>query len=354
MLDRTTRTFWGVGLLVAALLVILWLIVRERPVDEWWLAGLLVVGAALLFLWGRSAVAEVPASAASEPVVPPRVREFDTPAALAMPAPAESSAAPTPVEAAAPSPEPVMMGFAKAEQPVPASSDPDDLLIIEGIGPKMDAALRAEGIDTYRKVADASIADLRAAVEKHGLTLAPSLVNWSKQARYLADGDQPGFVTYRDYLVRGLEPGQVVSRDYVVTSAPAPEVPTIAEAASAEAPAKSRAKKEPASEKPAGKKAPAAPKPKKAKAEAPVTPDDLKVVEGIGPKMEKALNAAGILTFAQLAEASEEMIRAAIEKAGMRFAPSVPTWAKQASYAAKGDMDGMKAYQDQLTAGRST
>lgn len=98
-----------------------------------------------------------------------------------------------------------------------------------------------------------------------------------------------------------------------------------------------------------------------ARAEAPVksgprsakkSGDDLTVVEGIGPKMSAALVAAGIDTFAKLAEASEEQIKNAIEAAGLRFAPSLTTWAKQASFAARGDWDGLKDYQDKLTGGR--
>ncbi len=84
----------------------------------------------------------------------------------------------------------------------------------------------------------------------------------------------------------------------------------------------------------------------------PAKPDDLKVIEGIGPKMEKALHAAGITTFAQLSGASEADINAAIVAAGMRFAPSVPTWAEQASYAANGDFVGLEAYQKSLSGGR--
>lgn len=82
------------------------------------------------------------------------------------------------------------------------------------------------------------------------------------------------------------------------------------------------------------------------------TPDDLKVIEGIGPKMEKALHAAGIKTFEQLAKASEDQINAAIKAAGMRFAPSVPTWAEQATFAARGDFAELEAFQKNLTGGR--
>ncbi len=81
-------------------------------------------------------------------------------------------------------------------------------------------------------------------------------------------------------------------------------------------------------------------------------PDDLTVVEGIGPKMASALKAAGITTYSQLAEADEARLMAAIQAAGLRFAPSLPTWPEQAAYAARGDWDGLKQFQDQLVAGR--
>lgn len=85
---------------------------------------------------------------------------------------------------------------------------------------------------------------------------------------------------------------------------------------------------------------------------ASVTPDNLEMIEGIGPKMAGALRAAGIDSFAKLAKTSEDDLRAAIKAGGMRLAPSVPTWAQQAGYAAKGDWDGLKAFQETLTGGR--
>lgn len=82
------------------------------------------------------------------------------------------------------------------------------------------------------------------------------------------------------------------------------------------------------------------------------TPDDLTRIEGIGLKISAALQAAGITTFAQLAQANEETLRAALAAANLRFAPSLRTWAKQAAYLAKGDEKGFTAYTQKLTAGR--
>jgi predicted flap endonuclease-1-like 5' DNA nuclease len=85
---------------------------------------------------------------------------------------------------------------------------------------------------------------------------------------------------------------------------------------------------------------------------APAEPDDLKRIEGIGPQMERALVAEGIDTFAKLAEKTLDELREAISNQGVRFAPSAESWAEQASYAAKGDWDGLAALQDKLISGR--
>lgn len=76
--------------------------------------------------------------------------------------------------------------------------------------------------------------------------------------------------------------------------------------------------------------------------------DDLTKIEGIGPKMSKALIEAGITTFEKLAKAGESELRSAIEKAGMKLAPSLASWAEQAELAAKGSWDALKKLQDQL------
>ena len=79
--------------------------------------------------------------------------------------------------------------------------------------------------------------------------------------------------------------------------------------------------------------------------------DDLEVIEGIGPAMAKALNADGIRTFVAVRDSTETTLRAAVQKAGLKFAPSIPTWSKQAAYLVSGDDEGFKAYTDYLVAG---
>jgi F-type H+-transporting ATPase subunit gamma len=114
---------------------------------------------------------------------------------------------------------------------------------------------------------------------------------------------------------------------------------------------KSAASAKKSTSKPASK--PAASKAKApAKASKAAGTDDLRRIEGIGPKMSAALKSAGIASFAQLADASEDDLREAISQAGMNFSPSLATWAEQAAFAARGDWDGLAAYQDELVAGR--
>lgn len=84
------------------------------------------------------------------------------------------------------------------------------------------------------------------------------------------------------------------------------------------------------------------------------TPNDLKVVEGIGPKIEKLLNQEGILTYAQLATTSPERIKEILVAAGPRYQMHNPaTWPEQSALARDGQWDALKTWQDELNKGRT-
>lgn len=81
--------------------------------------------------------------------------------------------------------------------------------------------------------------------------------------------------------------------------------------------------------------------------------DNLKKIEGIGPKIEKLLNADGILTFDQLAKAKVKRVAAILEAAGPRFRMHDPgTWAKQAKLAAAGKWEELDKLQAELDGGK--
>lgn len=80
-------------------------------------------------------------------------------------------------------------------------------------------------------------------------------------------------------------------------------------------------------------------------------PDDLKVIEGIGPKVQTALNAAGITTYAGLAGTAVDKLQEILDAAGYQYMKPA-SWPEQAALAAAGDWDALKKLQDELTAGR--
>ena len=89
--------------------------------------------------------------------------------------------------------------------------------------------------------------------------------------------------------------------------------------------------------------------PKKAKKTAS---DDLTKVEGIGPKIAEVFKKAGVRTFAELADKTEDDLKAILTEAGSRYASKNPaSWPKQAKMAAEGKWDELKEWQDNAKAG---
>lgn len=85
----------------------------------------------------------------------------------------------------------------------------------------------------------------------------------------------------------------------------------------------------------------------------PVEPQDLTRIEGIGPKIERALNEAGIMTYLEVAKTSPERLKEILEAAHLKAPVDTSTWPRQAELAAQGDWEGLKALQDSLTGGRT-
>lgn len=63
--------------------------------------------------------------------------------------------------------------------------------------------------------------------------------------------------------------------------------------------------------------------------------DDLTFLAGVGPQIEQALKTAGLNTYAKIAAASEDDLRAALSAAGITLAPNLSTWSGQAAELAK-------------------
>ncbi|WP_432833146.1 helix-hairpin-helix domain-containing protein [Dactylosporangium sp. CA-092794] len=268
---------------------------------------------------------------------------------------------------------------AEVESAFEAEPASDELERIEGIGPKIAAALRAAGITTFAALADAERSTVENALEAANLRFAPSIGTWSQQARLLADGDEAAFKELTDRLIAGrevTEKAEPVTAEEPAAEEPEPEPAPVAEEPEPEPvavaeepepepePVAEEPEPEPVVEEPVAE----APEPEAEEAVEPepvVVPaqaaavedgpvDDLQRIEGIGPKMSAALIAAGIRTYVQLAEADVDTLRAAIEAAGLRFAPSIVTWARQSRLLADGDEEGFADLTRRLVAGRDT
>ncbi|MBK9337972.1 MAG: 50S ribosomal protein L27 [Lewinellaceae bacterium] len=137
-------------------------------------------------------------------------------------------------------------------------------------------------------------------------------------------------------------PEVVVDEPVVAVAEEAPvEVSAVAEMAS-------EAVSEPEEEAPVvaeeKKKAPAKKEPKL---------NDLKIIEGVGPKIEQLLKEGGIDTWEDLANAPVDRLKEILEAAGARYQIHDPsTWPAQARFAAAGQWEDLKDYQDMLIGGR--
>jgi predicted flap endonuclease-1-like 5' DNA nuclease len=85
-----------------------------------------------------------------------------------------------------------------------------------------------------------------------------------------------------------------------------------------------------------------------------IQPDNLQRIEGIGPKISKLLQNAGIMTFSQLAATPVNRLRQILADADLSALADPTTWPEQAKLAAEGDWAGLEALQDELKGGRRT
>ncbi len=91
---------------------------------------------------------------------------------------------------------------APAVEPEEAPLTPDNLEIVEGIGPKIASILRANGILTFSQLASTKIERLQALMQGAGLRLADP-GTWPEQARLAAEGKMDELKTLQDQLKGG-------------------------------------------------------------------------------------------------------------------------------------------------------
>jgi predicted flap endonuclease-1-like 5' DNA nuclease len=158
----------------------------------WW-AWLLVIVvliafAAFVVWWGRRPAggeAESALPARAEPVAPPEAGAAQAPASVP-PVPGTSTAAASTL----PSEPPVVSVRSAAQAGEAEPPPPDDLKLIEGIGPKLSAVLGAAGITTFAQLAAADVGHLRTILARQDLRLLrlADPTTWPEQAALAAAG----------------------------------------------------------------------------------------------------------------------------------------------------------------------
>ncbi len=182
----------------------------------------------------------------------------------------------------------------------------DNLQIIEGIGPKMESILHENGIISWSVLASKSEQDLRDILDQYGdkyRIINPE--SWIEQARLASEGKvdelialqkKDGVSKLEKMIHAGIQGGF-------------------------------------------GK----------------YKRDDLKIVEGIGPKIEALLNAAGIDSWVKLANTEVGRLQSILDHAGPNYKLADPqTWPTQAQLADQGRWDELRELQDQLQGGKAS
>lgn len=189
---------------------------------------------------------------------------------------------------------------------------PDNLQIIEGIGPKIEEVLKNAGIREWSDVAasnEEALSGILLAANPNYRIHNPA--SWPQQASLAMESKWDELIQYQKFLDGGRED----EGDFNTASKVEKMAMRILGFSD--------------------------------------NPEDLKIIEGIGPKIETLLKDAGIKTWQQLAESAVERLQSILNAAGENYRLADPgTWPRQAEMAAAGQWSELKDYQDQLKGGK--
>jgi small subunit ribosomal protein S1 len=168
----------------------------------------------------------------------------------------------------------------------------DDLVKIEGVGPKIAGILNAHGVHTFEELANTSPEQIKEWLDEAGPAYkVHDPGTWPMQSALARDGKWDELQVWQDAHKGGK--GTVAS-------------------------------------------------------------DDLVKIEGIGPKIAEILNNHGINTFAQLADTSSDAIKEWLDEAGPAYKVHDPgTWPTQSALARDGKWDELQVWQDEHKGGKA-
>lgn len=106
----------------------------------------------------------------------------------------------------APAKKPAAKKTAKIELPNGKKIKPDDLKVVEGIGPKIEGLLHEAGIATWSDLASAATEKVQEVLDAAGSRYRMhDPATWSKQAQLCVDAKWAELVEYQDHLKGGKE-----------------------------------------------------------------------------------------------------------------------------------------------------
>ncbi|MEH6455294.1 MAG: hypothetical protein V7749_03170 [Cocleimonas sp.] len=231
----------------------------------------------------------------------------------------------------------------------------NDLTAIEGIGPKINDLIQADGVKSFSQLADTPVSSIQGILDNAGSRY--SIANpgtWPDQANLAANNRWEALGALQDVLVGGIYPNASAkpSENSAASNTTDTKKPTVekAETSTANTPSsmpKAVVKvKESNVDKVAAKAAGFRVKLKDDR-------DDFTIVEGIGPKINDLIHDDGIHTYSALGKTKVEAIQLILDAAGPRYKLAKPgTWPAQADMAAANKWEALKAWQDELDGGK--
>jgi len=265
----------------------------------------------------------------------------------------------------------------RAGEGIPLDLEPEaekeDLTAIEGIGPKVQELLNEAGIVNYDQLAATPVSRLEEILDAAGPRYRMAdPTTWPEQARLAADGKWDELQKYQD----DLKGGRIEEEDLTKIEGIGPKIAGLLNEAGivnywqlSDTPV-SRIQEILDAAGPRYQMADPSTWPEQARladeeewdelqafqdsmSGGHAEREDLTKIEGIGPKIAAALNAAGITTFAQLKAMPVDEVRRILTDAGITGAFGDPTtWSEQARLAQAGKWDELQALQDRLKGGR--
>ncbi len=205
----------------------------------------------------------------------------------------------------------------------------DDFSAIEGIGPKINELIHADGIHTFRELSEVAPSRIQTILDNAGSRYQMANPGtWPDQANLASSNRWPALKALQDILDGGVYPDLSVNKAAkVVTNEPEVVIQPLDLAAAKASGFRVKQKD---------------------------NMDDFTVVEGIGPKINDLIHADGIQRYTDLANADVSRIQKILDNAGPSFRLAQPeTWPAQSKLASTNSWQELKKWQDELDGGKA-